>query len=243
MLGNIDFEFANPKTARVYVVTLRVEEPSPFPALSDEVTIKKEEPAPAASAKEGDKSEAKDKSKDKVKKEEEKPKAEEKEATKEFKIDLEGIQNRVVALTIPPAQIQTLSAAKDLVLYSTTPIPGLSGPLPGETSAVHAFDLKERKDKVLIRKCGAVCCCPSTVRSCSRPECKRSARLMGRRRRQPPRTYGIIDTKADQRPQKIGDGALNLAGLRAEVDPAQEWKQMFDEVWRQERDYFFAAGD
>ncbi len=27
--------------------------------------------------------------------------------------------------------------------------------------------------------------------------------------------------------------------MRAEVDPPQEWKQIFNEVWRQERDYFF----
>ena len=33
VLGNIDFEFANPKTTRVYVVTLRNDEASPFPAL------------------------------------------------------------------------------------------------------------------------------------------------------------------------------------------------------------------
>ena len=37
VLGNVDFEFANPKTTRVYVVTLTADEPSPFPALSDEV--------------------------------------------------------------------------------------------------------------------------------------------------------------------------------------------------------------
>ena len=29
--------------------------------------------------------------------------------------------------------------------------------------------------------------------------------------------------------------------MRAEIDPPQEWKQIFNEVWRQERDYFFEA--
>src|SRR5208283_2274163 len=48
--GNIDFEFANPKTTRVYVVTLTADEPSPFPALSDETKVKTEEPDTAASA-------------------------------------------------------------------------------------------------------------------------------------------------------------------------------------------------
>ncbi len=234
VLGNIDFEFANPKTARVYVVTLRTDEPSPFPALSDEVAIKKDELGPGAAAKEEEKNEGKDKSKEKAKKDDEKQKSDNKEPAKNFKIDLDGIQNRVVALTMPPAQIQTLAAAKDLVLYSTTPVPGLSGPLPGETSAVHAFDLKERKDKVLIENVeqfavsfdGSKLLYQSGEANPATPPT--------------PRTYGIIDTKADS-PKKVGDGALNLGGLRAEVDPPQEWKQMFNEVWRQERDYFFAA--
>jgi tricorn protease len=29
--------------------------------------------------------------------------------------------------------------------------------------------------------------------------------------------------------------------MRVEVDPPEEWKEMFNEVWRQERDYFFEA--
>jgi tricorn protease len=41
VLGNVDFEFANPKTTRVYIATLHKDDPSPFPALSDETQIKK----------------------------------------------------------------------------------------------------------------------------------------------------------------------------------------------------------
>ena len=43
VLGNVDFEFSNPKTTRIYVVTLRTDETSPFLPLSDETQIKKEE--------------------------------------------------------------------------------------------------------------------------------------------------------------------------------------------------------
>ena len=53
--------------------------------------------------------------------------------------------------------------------------------------------------------------------------------------------YGIIDAKPAGEPKKVGDGAISLSGMRAEIDPPQEWKQMFNEVWRQERDYFFQA--
>ncbi|MBZ5656856.1 MAG: DPP IV N-terminal domain-containing protein [Acidobacteriia bacterium] len=66
VLGNIDFEFANPKTTRVYVVTLTPDEPSPFPALSDEVKVKAEEPEAGGTAPEQKKN-AKQPSKEKGK--------------------------------------------------------------------------------------------------------------------------------------------------------------------------------
>ena len=50
VLGNFDFEFANPKTTRVYLLTLRADLPSPFPSLSDETEVKREAPAPAPAA-------------------------------------------------------------------------------------------------------------------------------------------------------------------------------------------------
>ena len=39
----------------------------------------------------------------------------------------------------------------------------------------------------------------------------------------------------------MGDGALNLASLDMRIDPRAEWKQMLNEAWRQERDFFFEA--
>ena len=222
VLGNFDFEFANPKTTRVYIATLHADEPSPFPALSDEAVIKKEEPAPSASAKEPEKGEAKGK----AKKGEEKPKAETKEEpAKEFRIDLDGIQNRVVALPVPPANIRGLAAAKDLIYYSTVPVRGLSGPLPGETPAIRVYDLKDRKDKVLIEGVDRFALSFDGSKLLYQGEGG---------------SYSIIDAKPDG-PKKPGDGALNLSGMRAEIDPPQEWKQIFNEVWRQERDYFFEA--
>jgi tricorn protease len=230
VVGSYDFEFSNPKTARVYVATLRADEPSPFPALSDEVAIKKDELA-ATPGEDGRKSEEKGKA-DKAKeqgKEDEQPKPAAKDAAQDFKIDLEGIQNRIVALPMPPSALGALGAAKDLVIYSTTPIQGLSGPVPGEAPAIHAFDLKDRKDKILIENVDQFALSSD------------GSKLLYSSGTGPgAHTYGIIDTKADA-PKKVGDGVLNLAGLRMEVDPTQEWKQMFNEVWRQERDYFFEA--
>lgn len=38
---------------------------------------------------------------------------------------------------------------------------------------------------------------------------------------------------------KPGEGALKMADMEAYVDPRAEWKQMYHEVWRIERDFFY----
>ena len=231
VLGNIDFEFANPKTTRVYVVTLTADEPSPFPALSDEVKVKSEEPEAVAPAPENKKNAKQPPNQQKEKTEEKAVQTETKEPPRVFKIDLDGIQNRIVALAVPPAVIRNLDASKEAIYYSTAPIQGLSGPLAGENPAIHAYDLKERKDKVLLE--GAFRFALS--RDGSKLLYRAEAEGGGETR------VGIIDAKPPDTPHKVGDGALKLDGMRAEVDPPQEWKEMFNEVWRQERDYFFEA--
>lgn len=238
VLGNVDFEFANPKTTRAYVVTLTAAEPSPFPALSDEVKVKNEEPAATTPVPEPGKSAGKSNDKKNAKQtpnqKQEKPATDEKAVeteTKEpprvFTIDLDGIQDRIVALAVPPAVIRSFDASKEAIYYSTAPIQGLSGPIAGENPAIHAYDLKEHKDKVLLE--GAEHFALSHDGS----------KLLYRAEGDGP--IGIIDAKPPDAPHKVGDGALKLDGMGAEVDPPEEWKEIFNEVWRQERDYFFEA--
>src|SRR5262249_39506438 len=45
--------------------------------------------------------------------------------------------------------------------------------------------------------------------------------------------------KAADFPAKMGDGALKLEGMSMHLDPRAEWRQIFDEVWRLERDFFY----
>jgi tricorn protease len=229
VLGNIDFEFANPKTTRVYLLTLRADLPSPFPALSDETAIKREGPEPEAATSGPDKNKKADDKKDDKKKEEEKL-ADNKEVLKNFRVDLDGLQERIVALPVPPASMTGLGAAKGFVYYSSQPVQGLSGPIPGEVSAIHGYDLKERKEKTVIE--GIEHWWLSFDGS----------KLLYETKGGPEGNhYGIIDAKPGDAPKKAGEGALNLSGVRAEIDPPAEWKQIFNEVWRQERDYFFEA--
>lgn len=50
--------------------------------------------------------------------------------------------------------------------------------------------------------------------------------------------YGVV---APDKPFKAGDGKVDLAGVKIRVDRAQEYRQMLDEAWRIERDWFYDA--
>jgi tricorn protease len=231
VLGAIDFEFSNPKTTRIYVATLRKDEPSPFPVLSDEAQIKPATPdeltPPPSEAKTQDK---KKNAKSDAPAQEPKPAEPPKEADKprEFHIDADGIQNRIVAVSMEPSVIRTFFVGKGFLYYSTVPIQGISGPIPGEEPKLHVYDLKERKDKVLIEGVERFALSFDGSKLLYEAEGGHDGH-----------TYGIVDSKPADQPKKTGDGSVSLNGLRAEVDPPQEWKQMFNEVWRQERDFFF----
>jgi tricorn protease len=157
-----------------------------------------------------------------------------------FGIDLAGIADRVTGIPVPPANVTGLLASKDAIFYGVAPVQGLAGPLPGQAPAIHIFDLKEQKDAVLVN--GAHQFALSfdgkkvLYEAPKKPEGD-SAERFG----PVERTFGIVDSVMPKDPHKVGDGVLNLAGMQAEVDPRAEWRQIFNEVWRQERDYFFEA--
>ena len=223
--GAYDWEVANVKTQRVFVVTLQADEPSPFAPRSDEVAAAK----PEAKAEGESTPPASGNKQEQQKAEKTEKKEETKEntaAAKDIKIDLDGISQRVVALAVPGANISEMMAGDDAVYYATQPIGGLSGPLPGEDPAIHAYNMKERKDSVLVAGGDAFALSQDH---------KKMLYAAGASH-----TYGIIDTTPASE-HHVGDGVLNLSGMRMEVDPREEWKDVFNEVWRQERDYFFEA--
>lgn len=45
---------------------------------------------------------------------------------------------------------------------------------------------------------------------------------------------------AGQKPGSPDAGKVKLDGIKVLVDPVAEWKQMFNEVWHQEKEYFYA---
>jgi tricorn protease len=56
---------------------------------------------------------------------------------------------------------------------------------------------------------------------------------------QPPGRYTIASTT---QPLKPGEGVLNVGDMEVYVDPRAEWKQMYHEAWRVQRDFFYDPG-
>ncbi|MBV9294920.1 MAG: PD40 domain-containing protein [Acidobacteriaceae bacterium] len=171
-----------------------------------------EENKPDSAKNEEQKKEDKDKGAAKDQKEEKKP-------PPEVRIDFENIGQRILAVPVPDKNYLAVSAGKEGVIYlQEVPIVEMN-PGPPEI-IVNKFDFKKRKTDTILT--GA------TVFKLS----NNGEKMLFRQGEQ----WVIAGT--DQAP-KAGEGALKLADMEVYVDPRAEWRQMYHEVWRIERDFFY----
>lgn len=179
------------------------------------VVLRKDEPSPLAP--ESDEEKAAGKKDDKVA---DKP-ADKKEEKKEVAvaIDFDAISQRILALPIPARDYSQIDAPKTGVLYLLEdPAAPRDGP-PSRT--LHKFELKTRKTEKVMDDVGTVVF-------------SRNGEKMLYRQGQ---RWAIAATSA---PPKPNEGTIRTADMEARVDPVAEWKQMFYEVWRLQRDFFYA---
>ena len=221
--------FSRPVTASVYVAVLSKTEASPLEPQSDEekkVEVKKDEPKKDEPKKDEPK---KDEPKKDEAKKDDKDKDKDKSAEKvEVKVDLENIGQRILPLPMPARRYIGLDAGKAGVIYvAEAPAPGTPGPF---AATIHRFDLDKRKTDTVL----------SGVRSFAMSFT--GEKMLYRQGDK----WTIADAPAppadtpDGPPPKPGnEKALKTADLEVKVDPAAEWKQMFHEAWRIERDFFY----
>jgi tricorn protease len=212
-LGNFELSYTVNKITRPHAILLRADVSSPFAPQSDEVKVGEEKP------KEPPKDDGRE-TKDKDAKEKgEEPKKAKKEP---FRIDLPGIEQRVVGFPVPPGNYHGLSVASGKVLYLDAPVPVLADNDGGdavEHETLHIYDLEKRKDLVDL----------SVDNYNLAPD---GSRLIYRN----DKAYGVVELKEGI---KVGDGKVDLSGLRMDLDPEAEWRQIFSESWRVERDFFY----
>ncbi|PIE02223.1 MAG: peptidase S41 [Acidobacteria bacterium] len=139
-------------------------------------------------------------------------------------IDFEGLLDRVIALPIPERNYDSLKVAHDGALfYIERSQPGVSNELPGfdwfAKSKLRRFDFKKKESQVAMDKVGFY-----TLSSDGK-----KLLLM---------TSGGRLVYADAG-EKLKPKPLKLTGVKALVNPREEWKQIFNEVWWMEYQYFY----
>ena len=160
------------------------------------------------------------------KKKDESKKEEEAEKPADVKIDFENISQRILALPIPARRYENLQAGKAGVLFA---LESSSSPEAPAMLTVHRFDLARRKSDTPFSGLKSFKASFGGEKVlCQNDNGWKIATL-------PPMAEG----PGGPPPTPDDKGALKTQALEVRVDPAAEWKQMYHEVWRLERDYFY----
>lgn len=140
------------------------------------------------------------------------------------KVDLKDLDQRILALPLPARNYAGLEAGKEGVLFL------VEGPAAMIVTrsfvpkfSLQRFDLSKRKAEPFVDGVNGVDISANGEKLLYRQTDK----------------WHIVDTAASPKP---GDGLLKIEDIEVRIDPRTEWKQMYQEVWRIERDFLYDPG-
>jgi tricorn protease len=139
------------------------------------------------------------------------------------RIDLDGLDQRIVAVPLPEANYSGLASGSAGTLHYLKSDGSQSLFGGSEPAALCRFDLAEREETELLSGVGDF--------SLSADGTKVLASNGA--------GWFIAEAGAAI---EAGAGALDLASIRVRIDPRAEWAQIFDEAWRINRDFFYDPG-
>ncbi|MEG1114546.1 MAG: PDZ domain-containing protein, partial [Janthinobacterium sp.] len=199
-------------TRTVWMAVLRRDLPSPLIKESDE-----EKAAGAESKKEPAKAEAEPKSEAKI---DPKTGRDDPKVTvapvAPISIDFDGIATRIVDLPLPAAQFSSLTAGAAGQIFLLRESDG--------KKAVQRFDLKERKAETVVADADDFEVSADGKKLLYR---QKDNWAMGSN------TCKLLAP---------GEGKIKVDAIEVKADPRAEWTQIFNEVWRINRDYFYDPG-
>lgn len=201
------------RSRNIYLIVLRNDLPSPLAKESDEE--KPKPPTDSGPLAEKDKTPA---SKDQPASKPDQPEAAPKPAAAtNVRIDLEGIEFRILDLPVPAGDLVSLEAGDAGQIYYLR----RTDDRQPARFALHRFDLEKRKDEKLLEEMRQY-----------RLSADAKKLLYARRD-----DWSIVSAK-----EKIDPAAGRIAAgeIEVKIDPRAEWAQIFDEAWRINRDYFYA---
>ena len=137
----------------------------------------------------------------------------------DVRVDFDGLSQRILALPVSAAGYFNLAVGKSGEIYYIKSAGGLS-PFSSDPGTLHRFKLEDRKEQSLLENVKGF-------------EISRDAKKILLQLKD---SFSVSDLG-----DKIDPAKHRLAVDRIEVkiDPRAEWKQIFDEAWRVNRDYFY----
>jgi len=232
--------YDRPVTNNVYIVVLRKDLPSPLAPESDEegkpkAEAKAESPKPDDAKSDSAKLEGSEKDKPKP------PEA--------VKVDFEKIGQRILALPIPARNYTEILPGKEGVLFLVEGplVEPLGGP---STLTAHRFELKTRKVDKLVDNILAFHVSANGEKLLYRV----AAGSQPAGATPPPQVWAIAPLPPAPDPGRSEAGAssgaggipkaktLNLSSMEVHVEPSVEWKEIYHEAFRTERDFFYDPG-
>lgn len=129
-----------------------------------------------------------------------------------LRIDVEGLGQRIVPLPIEDSSYSDLTVSHGRVVYESSPAKG--------EPALKMFDMAARKESVLVKEAWSYSPAANAERIAYRTA----------------EGIGVLSIGPEER---AGDSPLDLSGLTMTIDRRSEWRQIFYEAWRIQRDFFF----
>ena len=209
---NLHFDLNFPKATQPYVICLQKETPSPL--------IKK---ACGFAWNDGKPAIKPEKKKKKAKKK--------KEKLPETKIDFENIHERVEALPVEENIYLQIEAVRNKVFYTVRqPLGALSPQNYSGGNTLKVFDFVEGEEKVFFNGVGDFTISKDGLALAYASKGRLRVTRADRDMMEPP-------PKGNGNNRK--DGWIDLNRLKVSIEPLQEWRQMFKEAWRLQREFFW----
>jgi tricorn protease len=179
------------------------------------VTLTKDIPSPLAPKNDSSVVKKDEVKKDDEKKDEKKDDKKDEPKIKEVKIDFDDFEQRVVILPPAAGNYGNIAAVTGKVIYHRAPS---SGSIDKKRSVVY-FDFDKLEEKTIVDD--------ADVFQISADEKKI---LVAKQN-----SFSVVDIAPDQKLDK----KLPTNQLEMTVVPREEWKQIFNDVWRLQRDFFY----
>lgn len=136
-----------------------------------------------------------------------------------FRIDLDGLDQRIIALPMQSLNYALLVPAAEGSFFALDVAP-LATVTSTPRTTLWKFDFGSRSAIPFASGVGLVDVAPNGQKM-----------LLGR--------GGSVSIVGTQAPPAPGQGALDLSSMSAKIDPKAEWRQIFHEILRIERDFFY----